>query len=32
MLLEDTLASPAGWGHGYGGEDNSSQTMHAPVQ
>ena len=32
MLLEDTSACPAVWGHGYGGEDDSSRTMQAPVQ
>ena len=32
MLLEDTSACRAVWGHGYGGEDDSSRTMQAPVQ
>lgn len=32
MLLEDTSAGPAVWGQGYGGEDDSSWTVQAPVQ
>lgn len=30
MLLEDTSACLAVWGHGYGGEDNSSQNPASP--
>lgn len=30
MLLEDTSAFPAVWGHGYGGEDNSSRNHASP--
>lgn len=30
MLLEDTSACPAVWGHGYGGEDNSSRNHASP--
>lgn len=32
MLLGDTSAGPAVWGHGYGGEGDSSRAVPAPVQ
>lgn len=32
MLLEDTSACLAVWGHGYGGEDNSSRNPASPIQ